>query len=387
MPKPDVNKFFAAQQGAAVLKLAVLKRYLYPFAMKIGSTAPGRRVVYLDPYAGKGEYDDGSPGSPLLAARTSHQIAENRILECLYAEEKRPVARRLSEVLATVEHPHHVWPRRFEDCLDEMLERTGLAPMFAFLDPFGLTIPFDALAGKVLKRSGKTEVLINVSLNGLWHHAGQLNNTSEGGEETRKRSIARLDEAMGGDWWQEVWARHSHAQRRERDEALVTEYVRRLATAGGGGWSWWAVDVPDRWEGPPAYYLAFMTRSMDGVWLFTDALSGAMDEFEIRAMSAKSAKKRRRPAISSVSRSTGRLRGLNATTAGQRESPPTSLNFSKRGRSTCSRASTRSTVPSSSDAHARSTSGGLGIYLPSGVRRRSDRRIRKSRDRPSRLLE
>lgn len=54
-----------------MFKHGILSRYPVVFAAKTGSASPGNRVVFLDGYAGRGEYDDGQPGSPLPLSRAA----------------------------------------------------------------------------------------------------------------------------------------------------------------------------------------------------------------------------------------------------------------------------------------------------------------------------
>ena len=56
----DTSKFHEAKQAAAVLKHAVLDRYVTPFASKTGSTSKDGRVAFIDGYAGPGRYADGA---------------------------------------------------------------------------------------------------------------------------------------------------------------------------------------------------------------------------------------------------------------------------------------------------------------------------------------
>ncbi|MGH8922338.1 MAG: hypothetical protein ACRD0H_29040, partial [Actinomycetes bacterium] len=56
----------------------ILSRYPAVFAAKTGMA--GRRVVFLNDYAGRGEYEDGSPGSPLLLARTAEYVTATKLV-------------------------------------------------------------------------------------------------------------------------------------------------------------------------------------------------------------------------------------------------------------------------------------------------------------------
>lgn len=57
----DAQPFFRSKRAAAVLKHAILGKYVVPFAAKTGSTSTGKRVVIVDGYAGAGRYEDGKP--------------------------------------------------------------------------------------------------------------------------------------------------------------------------------------------------------------------------------------------------------------------------------------------------------------------------------------
>jgi three-Cys-motif partner protein len=281
LPKPDSDAFFVAPQGAAILKHAVLGRQLKPWASKVGSRAKDKRIAYVDTHAGAGAYEDGSPGSPLLAAQVAHEVAPlPRRLECFYCEPDKIIANRLRDTLKQIEHVCEVFDDPIEQCLDDILARVGDAPMFMFSDPFGLGLSFDAIAGRVMQRSAKTDLMINFSLSALWHCGGQLNNkaTTDRAKGARKKILDRLDASLGGDWWQRIW-KVNESESQKRDRLIVVEYANRVAKQAGG-LIWVAIPVPDRLDGNPAYYLIFFTRHQDGLWLLANNLSMALEKFE-----------------------------------------------------------------------------------------------------------
>jgi three-Cys-motif partner protein len=269
--------FFEEQQAAAVLKHGILRRYLHVFASKTGSASPENRVYYLDGYAGAGSYDDGTPGSPALAAQTATAISSFRNLHCIYVERDRKNFDRLVMTLDGVEHDWEALLGSVEYHLDGVLAKTAGCPLFAFLDPFGLGIPMDQLTGKVLARGGPfappTEVLLNFSMPGLYRTAGHL--TSEKDYAARPSFVAKLDAYLGGDWWHSIWI----SQAEDRHEQIVRGYVDRLKERGGGGWGWWIVPVSNRWDGPTIYCLIFMSHHPDGIWEFNQNLSLASEEY------------------------------------------------------------------------------------------------------------
>ena len=64
MPK-DNKDFFKEKKVWSTIKDNLLGCYLVPYFAKILSM--GNPVLYVDCFAGKGKFDDGNPGSPIIA--------------------------------------------------------------------------------------------------------------------------------------------------------------------------------------------------------------------------------------------------------------------------------------------------------------------------------
>jgi three-Cys-motif partner protein len=284
-----VTSFFSEPQGAAILKHGILKRYLPVFANKTGSTAG--EVVYLDCYAGPGLYDDGSVGSPALALATADALSSYRGRASLHGhliERKHESVASLRDLLAAKHARWNVHEGRAEDLVPVIL--AGLdanAPVFAFIDPFGLPIPFEMVVdimkrgggwtGGGLRRGAPTEVLMNFSTSGINRVGGQLTATGTDPRwlKARDTMVDRMNRALGGDWWQEVWRRGDD----DRVARIRSEYARRMRKAAGGRWATFDIDVADEWQGPAAYHLLLFTQHEDGVWAFHEALSCAQEEY------------------------------------------------------------------------------------------------------------
>jgi three-Cys-motif partner protein len=281
--------FFKEPQAAAILKHGLLKRYLPIFAMKTGSVAG--EVAYLDCYAGPGLYSDGSDGSPSLALATANAIATSRGKASLHGhlvEQDPEAVASLRKLLAHQMTAWHVYQGRAEDHVPTIL--AGLkpsTPMFAFVDPFGLPIPFDTVVD-LMKHGGRrvgygriggaaTELLMNFSTSAMRRVGGQLtgNPRAVGPVKARRTMITRMDGVLGGDWWRDIW----RSQTPDRVDQIRDGYTERLRKAEGGEWATFDIGVSDRWQGPKDYSLLLFTQHEDGVWAFHESLSSANEEY------------------------------------------------------------------------------------------------------------
>jgi three-Cys-motif partner protein len=129
-------------------KHEILRRYLDAW-LPIMSRHNGQ-LIYLDGFAGPGEYIGGESGSPLIAIETflSHGFTSVRSKDVhfLFIEQDPNRCRHLEQLLTLRSSPGTVQYQVFEGNFDEtmtdllnQLERTQtrLAPTFAFIDPFG----------------------------------------------------------------------------------------------------------------------------------------------------------------------------------------------------------------------------------------------------------
>src|SRR3990172_8629526 len=81
--------FFGSPKDATRIKLRIIENYLKPWAAKLGSARSGGRIWIVDGFAGKGAFDDGTPGSPKLileAARSVLEAKRKYRIGCLFVE-------------------------------------------------------------------------------------------------------------------------------------------------------------------------------------------------------------------------------------------------------------------------------------------------------------
>lgn len=154
-------------------KHLVLKNYMDAWLPIMGQS--NRRVLFIDAFAGPGEYSDGELGSPIIALRTlighgARQLMTNEfVYEFIEKDYQR--SEHLRTVLSNMEQEipsncsYHVVNSTFTETLTRELnhleqQRTNLDPAFVMIDPFGVSETPMALIARIMANP-KAEVYIS----------------------------------------------------------------------------------------------------------------------------------------------------------------------------------------------------------------------------------
>jgi three-Cys-motif partner protein len=263
----------------SVFKHEILRQYMPPFVAMLGSSSPGKRVVVLDGFAGRGRYLDGAPASAELILQAMEGLRRSREVSAFFVEKDEADYQVLSAVVGEYVArglSARTLPGLVEDHLDEVVRAALGVPLFLFLDPCGAGLPFARLAGLVAgpRRHVRpqTELLLNFSADLSRRSAGVLR-----AGQIDHPAIARMDTTCGGPWWRETALSALRRPETRNFEpiaaATAEEYAQRLANTA----SMEQVTVPvrRRMHHQPIYHLVFLTRSPYGLWVFADALGKA----------------------------------------------------------------------------------------------------------------
>ncbi|MFG3699904.1 three-Cys-motif partner protein TcmP [Micromonospora sp. NPDC047620] len=279
--------FFRSRKAAAVLKHGILKRYPVVFASKTGR---GNPVVFLDGYAGRGEYEEeGEEGSPLLLSRAADHVKAFRNVLLFFVERDPESFANLSHVLKEKggSTPRILRQGDVAQHLPELLRVARGASLFAFLDPFGPALDFKLVRSGLLGRPSPppTEVLLHFSVSAV----ARMGRAVQAARQRRgtlppaeQKTADRLTKFLGDDWWQDFFARVED----ERDEERATqvalrvgeEYEKRLTS----GTAYRAIRMPVRPRPglAPKYVLMLFTTHSEDAWHFADALGHAGVDWE-----------------------------------------------------------------------------------------------------------
>jgi three-Cys-motif partner protein len=157
------SDFHKAPKAWAQVKHSILGNYLSLFLGKLGLC--GKPVYYVDGFAGPGQLDDGSNGSPLIAAELAvapRQKSRQGLLQCINVEEDPATFANLEKATAQYVKMKRVknFQGSFQSRLLEILAEVGENTAFFFIDPFGTAgVDVDTLK-TIASRPGKTEILV-----------------------------------------------------------------------------------------------------------------------------------------------------------------------------------------------------------------------------------
>lgn len=165
-------------------KHKVLKSYLEAWFPKLATWSG--RVVFIDGFAGPGEYEGHEKGSPLIALESilghSHREKINGKVTFAFVEANR---KRADHLRALVEPYREKLPKgwslqvvtgKFDATMTEMmnvLEQAGrsLAPAFVMIDPFGVSDTPLSVIAEILKNR-RAEVYISLMYEAINRHCG-----------------------------------------------------------------------------------------------------------------------------------------------------------------------------------------------------------------------
>lgn len=246
-------------------KHQILGNYLVAWFPILGSAHA--RVIFVDGFAGPGEYARGERGSPLVAldaARMHRDRLSDRELMFLFVEEDRERHQHLEGVIAAKQAAGEI-PENFHyvarhgtfadeaESLLRSLHRNPSAPTFVMIDPFGVKgVPYQVICE--LAAYPRTEFLISF----MYESVDRFMSTDQ--------FEPHLDALFGTQEWRRALEVENTA---ERSAYLHDLFVRQIRAAGlEYARSFRMIDDGGRTE----YFLVFATHSLKGLEVMKNAM-------------------------------------------------------------------------------------------------------------------
>jgi three-Cys-motif partner protein len=281
-PKPDDHEDKRRMKGQTEVKHEILEKYLQPWLNKI--TEIDSHIQYVDGFAGWGRYEDGSPGSPLIAMQVVSESLEEDVgrlntkldrFRCDFVEEndsnfadlKAAVEEELKDCPEEIKVEYHktefaTFARKFIDTPPR-----DIHPTFIFIDPFGFGgVPFELVDRLINMRSSGMEIFITFM-------SGKMARF----KDSDTHGVA-IDEILGTDKWKEEI--DDSLSRDKRAEEFVKLYEKQLLEEADVDYVW-PFEMKKEDSRETNYYLVHATNQFDGIKLMKSVMfsAGAEDQF------------------------------------------------------------------------------------------------------------
>ena len=215
----DNSTFFLKKNKWSEVEDELLGCYLKPYIQKILATR--RPVFYIDCFAGKGRFDDGTDGSPLIALSIIEEclkstfIKKAQIESCFidlnYTDDLRRNLTGYNNI--------SILAGKYEDNIERLLQGKRGQNVFLYIDPYGIKALDCGLFDKFSKYGfNSIEILINMNSFGFMREACRAMKVAYCDVEdfddiveyeptkmdASARSIQALTDIAGGDYWQSI---------------------------------------------------------------------------------------------------------------------------------------------------------------------------------------
>ncbi len=300
----DNKDFFKKKNEWSEIKDRLLGSYLTPYFQKVLLT--GKPIFYVDCFAGKGKFEDGKDGSPLIAlrireeclSRTSRKDKIGAVKTCFidryYGDELRS---NIATISPSYDVPE-VISGKYEDNIVKCLQSKRGYNVFLYVDPYGIKA-LDSTFLEAFRTLGFNtfEMLINFNSFGFFRDACRvmcveyrnddaLQNLDELVEyeptvvDATKQSEDLLNRIAGGDYWKAIVTDFQNGiiDGYQAEQRLSHEYKNMLKQRYR-----YVLDMPIRLkpEQRPKYRMIHVCDHEDGCFLMAQNMQKRKDELFI----------------------------------------------------------------------------------------------------------
>lgn len=293
--------FFKSKNSWSEIKDQLLGCYLTPYFQKLLTSH--KPIYYVDCFAGQGKFDDGKPGSPIIALQ-ARDTCLNRmtsgsargIIDACFIELNH--ALKLGENIAEFNNFNGhtaIISGKYEEEIERLLAGKRMINVFLYIDPYGIRALDYALFEK-LAASGfsSLEMLINFNSFGFFRDACRAMGVGYTNDEALRdlddlveydpteinsspQSTELLSKIAGGDYWKDIVAQYNRGEidGYKAERIFSTKYKARLNQQFK-----YVLDMPIRLKAGyrPKYRMIHMCNHEDGLFLMAENMLKRKDE-------------------------------------------------------------------------------------------------------------
>lgn len=297
----DNKDFFKKKKEWSEIKDKLLGCYLQPYFQKL--LMSHKPIMYVDCFAGKGRFEDGNPGSPLIALEirdsclnrskiTNKQGAiDICFIDLNYADELKNNIQGKNTYYGTPT----VISGSYEEEITKILANKKQYNVFLYIDPYGIKALNSELFDKFQTYGFNTfEMLINFNSFGFFRDACQVLRVNCSNDEAfmdlsdlieyaptkvsaNKQSEELLTQIAGGDYWKKIVFDYQQGKidGYQAEKRLSTEYKNRLKQRYN-----YVLDMPVRLKNGqrPKYRMIHVCDHEDGCYLMAENMQRRKEE-------------------------------------------------------------------------------------------------------------
>lgn len=238
----NTNSFFENKHAWSIVKDDLLACYLKPYIAKIIHT--GKPTLCVDCFAGKGKFNDGSNGSPIIIkdiinsqiAHSNYGVNEISLI-CIEKNHCDELKNNLS-VFKNVE----CYEGLYEEKIHEVLKNKQGYNLFLYVDPYGIkSLDYKILKNLLEKDFNSIEILINFNAYGFFRCVCQFVkalfpcdieeiSVDDFFDIPYTEQEQWLTDVAGGDYWKEIISDYNNhnIDACEAEERIIGEYCNTL---------------------------------------------------------------------------------------------------------------------------------------------------------------
>lgn len=297
----DNKDFFKAKNSWSEIKDRLLGWYLRPYFQKLLTSH--KPICYVDCFAGQGMFDDGKPGSPVIALQARDTCISNMKpgrtnakIDVCFIELNH--AQKLSENVAAFDNGHGqpvVISGKYEEQIESLLSSRCGNNVFLYIDPYGIRALDYGLFEKFNSFGfSSIEMLINFNTFGFFRDACRAMGVGYTNDEALRdledlveydptefnsspQSTELLSKIAGGDYWKDIVAQYNRKEINgyKAERIFSTEYKARLKQRFS-----YVLDMPIRLKSGhrPKYRMIHVCNHEDGCFLMAENMQRRKDE-------------------------------------------------------------------------------------------------------------
>lgn len=238
----NTSSFFKTKKEWSIYKDRLLEKYLPLYLSKILST--GRDTLFIDGFAGKGKFDDGTDGSPIIIRDKIEQAHEstrypNKVIP-IFIEYNRKYASCLEQALDR--DWCYVLNKDYKEEALSILSRdkNKSKNIFMYVDPFGIKHLRYNVFSELASNPNSVELLLNLNSFGFIREGCRLlgaevdedlGSFEENDDDTFANSVENMNAIANGTYWQDIINQKKEGviSGRKAEELFVQQYMNVLS--------------------------------------------------------------------------------------------------------------------------------------------------------------